>query len=156
MAFYITMMFSIPPQFYADEHITLMVGVYRGREGKDRCRRLIQRGREGEGRGLSPLLSLNSRPSQMAVFSCMRLEDVSDSRCRFLGKLIFQAKLFLFWWRSTELLRVRALSSSLFFSLTKLLLSLRGGRTDLSDRLQVKRRRAACHLVSQENRRAVN
>lgn len=37
----------------------------------------------------------------MSVFSCMRLEDVSDSRCRFLGKLIFQAKLFLFWW-STE------------------------------------------------------
>lgn len=36
--------------------------------------------------------------SQMAVFSCMRLEDVSDSRCCFLGKLIFQAKLFLFWW----------------------------------------------------------
>lgn len=34
--------------------------------------------------------------SQMAVFSCMRLEDVSDSRCRFLGKLIFQAKLFCF------------------------------------------------------------
>lgn len=36
--------------------------------------------------------------SQMAVSSCMRLEDVSDSRCCFLGKLIFQAKLFLFWW----------------------------------------------------------
>lgn len=30
--FHITMMFSIPLQFYADEHITLMVGVYRGRE----------------------------------------------------------------------------------------------------------------------------
>lgn len=29
----------------------------------------------------------------------MRLEDVSDSRRRRpLGKLIFQAKLFLFWW----------------------------------------------------------
>ncbi len=26
------MMFSIPLQFYADEHITLMVGVYQGRE----------------------------------------------------------------------------------------------------------------------------
>lgn len=36
--------------------------------------------------------------SQMAVSSCMRLEDVSDSRCCFLGKLIFQAKPFLFWW----------------------------------------------------------
>lgn len=37
-----------------------------------------------------------TQPSQMAVFSCMRLEDVSDSRCRFLGKLIFQAKILLF------------------------------------------------------------
>ena len=56
-----------------------------GREG--------ERGERERERGLSPLLSLNSHTqSQMAVFSCMRLEDVSDSRCRFLGKLIFQAK----------------------------------------------------------------
>lgn len=49
-----------------------------------------------------PLLAFKfAQPSQMAVFSCMRLEDVSDSRCRFPGKLIFQAKLFLFW-RSSE------------------------------------------------------
>lgn len=46
-----------------------------------------------------------TQPSQMAVFSCMRLEDVSDSRCRFPGKLIFQAKLFLFW-RSSEVVCV--------------------------------------------------
>lgn len=80
--FHITMMFSIPLQFYADEHITLMVDVYRGRK------ETIDAERERE---------RITHPSQMAVFSCMRLEDVSDSRCRFLGKLIFQAKVFLFW-----------------------------------------------------------
>ena len=93
--FHITMMFSIPLQFYADEHITLMVGVYRGREERID----VERQREAERRSLPSPLFKFTRPSQMAVFSCMRLEDVSDSRCRFLGKLIFQAKLFLFRWR---------------------------------------------------------
>lgn len=72
-------------------------GRHLAREGrKDRCRK-----RE---RVMWSLPSPHFRfmqLSQMAVFSCMRLEDVSDSRCCFLGKLIFQAKLFLFWW-STE------------------------------------------------------
>ncbi len=100
--FHITMMFSIPLQFYADEHITLMVCVYRGREEKDRCRETES---EREKRSLPSPLFKFTHPGQMAVFSCMRLEDVSDSRCRFLGKLIFQAKLFLFWW-STEVVCV--------------------------------------------------
>lgn len=91
--FHITMMFLIPLQFYADEHINGRR--LAGEERKDRCRK-----RERE-RSLSSPRFKFTQPSQMAVFSCMRLEDVSDSRCRFLGKLIFQAKLFLFWW-STE------------------------------------------------------
>lgn len=58
-----------------------------------------ERQKERRGLSLSPLFK-PTQPSQMAVFSCMRLKDVSDSRCRFLGKLIFQAKLFLFCWRA--------------------------------------------------------
>lgn len=50
---------------------------------------------EEEEKPLSSSLFKLAHPSQMAVFSCMRLEDVSDSRCCFSGKLIFQAKLFL-------------------------------------------------------------
>lgn len=79
--------------------------------------------------------------SQMAVFSCMRLEDVSDSRCCFLGKLIFQAKLFLFWW-STKAGFVCVCKCVCCFSLSQTPppLSLRG--KDGSDRLQVKRGKA--------------
>jgi len=93
--FHITMMFSIPLQFYADEHYFngwRLPGVGR----KDRCgdrKKERERKREREGSLPSPLFKF-THPSQMAVFSCMRLEDVSDSRCRFLGKLIFQAKQF--------------------------------------------------------------
>lgn len=47
------MMFSIPLQFYADEHITLMVGVYRGREERID----VEKEREREGK-VSPLSSL--------------------------------------------------------------------------------------------------
>ena len=71
----------------------------------------------------------------MAVFSCMRLEDVSDSRCRFLGKLIFQAKLFLFWWNTAVVCECVCVCVCVLFK--------QSSSSDPADRLQVKRRQAA-------------
>lgn len=72
----------IPLEFYVDEHITLM-GAFTERERAEY---------EGQMKAGPP----HPYSLQMAVLSCMRLKDAANSQYCILGKLILQAKSFLF------------------------------------------------------------